>query len=170
MKDICLIVAVDDKHGFAKNNEIPWTIKEDLKHFQRITTQTENHNLKNTVIMGKQTFLSLNQKPLKNRLNIVLTSQKFHNILCATSLKNAIDYCMLDEDIESIFIIGGENVYREALENYPIRLIYKTHIQGDFSCDKFLPPLINYELYCHTPWKQQDNYTYRYESWKPRET
>jgi dihydrofolate reductase len=170
MKDILLIVAVDDKYGFAKNNTIPWKIKEDLLHFQRITTSIQNKNLQNAVIMGRQTFLSLNQKPLKNRLNIVLTSQKFNNVLCASSLKNAIDYCMIDEDIESIFIIGGENVYSEALQNYPIRILYKTHVQGDFLCDKFLPSLTNHELYCYTPWKQKNEYIYRYESWKMRET
>lgn len=170
MKDIYLIVALDDKYGFAKENDIPWKIKEDLLNFQRITTQTSNQNLQNAVIMGRQTFLSLKQKPLKNRTNIILTSQKFNNVLCATSLKNAIDYCMLEDEIESIYIIGGENVYREALQNYPIRMIYKTHVQGDFSCDKFLQPFSKYEIYCHTPWKQENEYVYRYESWKLRET
>jgi dihydrofolate reductase len=170
MKDILLIVAVDDKYGFAKENAIPWKIKEDLQHFQRLTTSTQNKNLQNAVIMGRQTFLSLNQKPLKNRLNIVLTSQKFNNVFCAASLKNAIDYCMIDEEIESIFIIGGENVYSEALRDYPIRIIYKTHVQGDFSCDKFIAPFNNHELYCYTHWKQENEYIYRYESWKMRET
>ena len=169
MKDILLIVAVDDKYGFAKENTIPWKIKEDLYHFQRLTTTTQNKNLQNAVIMGRQTFLSLNQKPLKNRLNIVLTSHKFNNVFCATSLKNAIDYCMISDEIESIFIIGGENVYNEALQNYPIRIIYKTHVQGDFECDKFIAPFNNHELYNYTPWKQEAEYVYRYESWKMRE-
>ena len=64
------IVAVDLKNGISKNGAIPWTSKKDMSHFYKKTTG-------NIVIMGRTTYFSIPQerRPLKNRLNIVLTSQ-----------------------------------------------------------------------------------------------
>jgi len=167
MKDISLIVAIDSKNGFAKNNTIPWFIKEDLKTFQRITTSTQVFSSQNAVIMGRRTFESLNYQPLKNRVNIVLTSTKIKNVLCYSSLKEAIDYCTLDENIEKIFIIGGENVYNEALNNFQIETIYKTQVQGDFKCDKFFILPNNFKLLSVSMWNNENinKNTFRYEIW-----
>ena len=64
------IVAVDLHNGIAKNGSIPWTSKKDMTHFYKKTTG-------NIVIMGRNTFFSIpeERRPLKNRLNIVLTGQ-----------------------------------------------------------------------------------------------
>lgn len=55
---ISLIVAFDNNNAIGKNNEIPWHLSEDLKRFKSIT-------MGHTVIMGKNTWLSLPFKPLK---------------------------------------------------------------------------------------------------------
>jgi dihydrofolate reductase len=60
------IVAYDINKGISKNDSIPWNIPEDMKFFKNTT-------LKNVVIMGKNTFASLNYNPLKDRLNVVIT-------------------------------------------------------------------------------------------------
>ncbi len=63
---ISIIVAVSDDLGIGKDNELLWTISDDLKRFKSLTYG-------NTVIMGKKTWESLPRKPLPGRKNIVLT-------------------------------------------------------------------------------------------------
>jgi len=64
------ILAIDLLNGLAKNEKIPWKSKTDMIFFK-------NKTLENTVIMGSKTLLSLpNSKPLKNRINIVITNEK----------------------------------------------------------------------------------------------
>ena len=62
-----LVVAMDVDGCIGSNNTIPWSLPEDLKHFKELT---EN----NIVIMGRKTFESLPNGPLKNRMNIVISS------------------------------------------------------------------------------------------------
>ena len=76
-----IIVARNSTNGIGMNNSIPWeTNKEDLKFFQRMTTN-------NIVIMGRNTWESLPNKPLKNRINIVLTSEPIAGVLTFKSIK-----------------------------------------------------------------------------------
>ena len=62
-----LIAAHDQNNIIGYNNEIPWNLPEDLRRFRELT-------LNNIVIMGRKTFESIS-KPLKNRINIVITRQ-----------------------------------------------------------------------------------------------
>ena len=70
-----LIVAYCDKNGIGCNNDIPWKIVDDLKHFKTITTTHGKTN--NIVIMGRNTWESIpyNYRPLSNRYNFVLSSK-----------------------------------------------------------------------------------------------
>jgi len=146
------IVAIDCKNGIGKNGTMPWHIKEDLQFFKKTT-------LNNVVIMGKNTFFSLstdtmNPKPLKDRLNIVLTSkpEKYvhycenHKNLVFTSNENIFTdlqksrdfilkcYKFLKPDFK-IFVIGGETLYTKFS---PLcSTIWVTHIQNDYECSKF---------------------------------
>ena len=94
-----IIVALCKKNnGIGINNEIPWTIKHDLKYFKNITTYKGDFNDQiNIVIMGRNTFESIPDKfkPLKNRINIVLTSGNFNydGVIFKKSLNEAIKYC-----------------------------------------------------------------------------
>jgi len=76
-----IIVACDSKRGIGLDGKIPWNIKEDIKHFRRITSNVPNdpyYNYINVVVMGRKTWNSIpdEYKPLENRLNIILTSNK----------------------------------------------------------------------------------------------
>ena len=64
------ILAIDSKNGISKNGVIPWKSKKDMSFFYNVTKR-------NVVIMGKNTYFSIPQeyRPLKNRLNIVYTSE-----------------------------------------------------------------------------------------------
>jgi len=145
--DINVIVAYSDNFIIGNNKDIPWKYDEDLKYFKNITTYVENKNKKNVVIMGNNTFISLNNKPLKNRINMVLTTKRitsdtndtnnsndtdqskelyFYNALC-----DCIDKCkelLYDDIIEKIFIIGGESIYEYFFKSYYYRFLNKVYI------------------------------------------
>jgi dihydrofolate reductase/thymidylate synthase len=135
---ITIIVCVDMKYGFAKNGTIPWKIDEDMNLFQDVTTR-KSFSSKNAVIMGKNTWLSL-PAPLKNRINIVV-SKTLHSISADYLVKefdDAIDICK-EQNSEQVFIIGGYEIYRQALEKSSPDYIYITKINYDYQCDLFFP-------------------------------
>ena len=116
---ISLIAAIDKKQGFAKDGKIPWHIPQDLKYFQNTTITTLNYNKQNAIIMGRITWESLPKKyrPLKNRLNIVISSQKIDHDLIFPTLQESLDYLETREDVESIFVVGGQKMYEEAINS-----------------------------------------------------
>lgn len=71
MLEINCIVCVDVKYGIEKNNMISWKIIEDIQYFNKIITQNDYIDSKNSIIMGKNTYLSIG-KELNNRYNYVL--------------------------------------------------------------------------------------------------
>jgi dihydrofolate reductase len=109
---ISLIVAVARNGVIGKSTgEMSWHVSEEFKHFKETT---KGH----PVLMGRKTFETLG-KPLKERLNIVLTKNPgyktaFNDVLIFTSLDEAVDYCRKN-NFEKIFIIGGAEIYKTAL-------------------------------------------------------
>ncbi|WP_300753451.1 dihydrofolate reductase [uncultured Brachyspira sp.] len=134
---VSLIAAVDLKNGIGLNGIMPWGhIKEDMQFFRSTTTGYP-------VVMGRVTFESLGGKPLPKRKNIVISSNidnevKYDNLFYDTSFENALSKLLL-EKYNQIFIIGGESIYKKALD-YADR-IYLTHIDKDYNCDRFFPEI-----------------------------
>lgn len=160
-KKLSMIVATSKNGCIGKNGKLIYNISSDLKNFKRLT---EN----NVVIMGKNTFESLPNGPLPNRLNIVLTTdiegyetkiEKFDNVLLFDSLEKAIEYVDTLENKE-VFVIGGGNVYKQAMQ-YASR-IYLTYVYNVAEGDTFFPKINDNE------WKmtcaiEKSDYIYRYE-------
>jgi len=134
MYKISIIVAIAENNAIGKNNELLWHIPEDLKRFKKLTTG-------HTVVMGKNTYLSLPIKPLPNRRNIVISDNKsdnFEGCEMAFSIKEAIN--KFDQDKEN-FIIGGGMVYRSFL---PLAdKLYITKVHKSFDADTFFPDIDN---------------------------
>ncbi|WP_157153289.1 dihydrofolate reductase [Brachyspira murdochii] len=134
---VSLIAAVDSKNGIGLNGVMPWGhIKEDMQFFRTTTTGYP-------VVMGRVTFESLGCKPLPKRKNIVISSSinngfQYDNLFFDTSFENAL-YKLLLEKYNQIFIIGGESIYKKALDYADI--IYLTHIDKDYNCDRFFPEM-----------------------------
>ena len=109
---ISLIVAIAQNGVIGKSNgEMSWHVKEEFQHFKNTT-------LGHPIIMGRKTFETLG-KPLKGRLNIVVTRNKsyktdYDEVIIKSSLQNAIEYCR-ESDPEKIFIIGGGEIYKQAI-------------------------------------------------------
>ena len=128
---ISIIAAVAKNRAIGYENKLIYWLPNDLKRFKALTTG-------HTIIMGRNTFLSLPKGALPNRRNIVLTrSQKaFPECDVYASLEDALAHCNQDEDV---YIIGGASVYRQAL---PLadRLCLTEIDDTPENADTFFPP------------------------------
>lgn len=135
-----IIVACTTNGGIGKNGMIPWNAPLDLKFFYNITT-FKPEDKTNVLIMGRRTYESIGNKPLKKRLNIVVskTLTPQNDIIIANDLKSALNICNNYINIYKIFIIGGVELYKEALINDNCSKIHLTYIKNNFDCDVFFP-------------------------------
>jgi dihydrofolate reductase len=135
-----IIVACTMNGGIGKNKTIPWSSPSDLKHFYNITTLKPKDKI-NILIMGRRTFESIGNKPLKNRLNIVIsnTLNKNNDIIIANNFEHALNITKDIINVNKIFIIGGVQLYTEALKHEECFKIHLTLIKNDIDCDVFFP-------------------------------
>ena len=128
-----IIVAVSENLAIGRAGDMPWHISADLKYFKRTT---QGH----TVVMGRRTWESIGCRPLPGRRNIVVsrTMAAGEGYEVASSLKQAIKMTAADGDI---FIMGGGQLYREAL---PLAdRLYVTHVHTTVDDADTFFPLIN---------------------------
>ena len=135
---VSLIVAIAANNGIGKNNDLLWHLPNDMKYFKE---KTLNH----TIITGRKNYISIPEKyrPLVNRTNIVLTRNadfKEEGCIVKHNMQDAIEYALDIED-EEIFIIGGGQIYQEALEEHLIDRMYVTHVHETFEADTFFPKI-----------------------------
>ena len=125
-----IIVAIAKNHAIGKDNKLLWYLPNDLKHFKDVTSG-------HTVIMGRKTFDSVG-KPLPRRRNIVVTRQAITIEGCevVNTIEAALALCA---DEAEVFIVGGAEIYRQAL--HLTNRIYLTLIDQDFDGDTFFPEL-----------------------------
>lgn len=130
MTIISLIAALDEAGGLGYNNQLLCHLPADLQHFKAIT-------LGKPIIMGRKTFDSIG-KPLPGRLNIVLSRSEFtsEGILISESLNEALNQV---EDQPEIMIIGGEQLFTEAIDR--ANRLYITRIHHLFSADVYFPQI-----------------------------
>ena len=142
-----LVVAADEGGGIGKNGELPWRLPGDLAFFRRQTTATLDQKKRNAVIMGRRTWESVPDRfrPLPSRLNVVVTHDPNYDTagkaIVATSLEDVLSRARAAPDIETLFIIGGGVLYRDALAHPACQTVYLTRIEGHRDCDAFFPPL-----------------------------
>ena len=124
---IKMIAIVDSCFGVAKNGEIPWSFKEDREFFRQKT-------IGQTVIMGKNTFLSLPNGQLPNRKNCVISSK-----LCGVEGVNF--YTNIDECVKenpNAWIIGGAQIYDYVLRQKIVKHALLTIVQKNWNADLFI--------------------------------
>ena len=107
--EIILIAAVSKDKVIGKQGGIPWKIKEDLSFFKEKT-------LNSPIIMGRATYESIG-RPLPDRLNIVMTRsvKNTEGVTEVTSADKAIEAASINGDSSRVYIIGGQNIYKEFL-------------------------------------------------------
>lgn len=148
-----IIVAIGKNNEIGKKNKLIWHIPEDLKNFKKITTGK-------TVVMGRKTYESIG-RALPNRKNIILTRNfniKYdENIEVYNDLENFID--KYKNNNEEIFIIGGEEIYKEFLKRDIVEKLYISHV--DFQCEDADAYFLQID---YRKWKKQSEN--QYDNWK----
>ncbi|MDX9845901.1 MAG: dihydrofolate reductase [Tenuifilaceae bacterium] len=131
MRKVSIIVAVAQNNVIGNNNQLIWHIPDDLKRFKALTM---GHH----IIMGRKTWESIG-RPLPGRTSIVVTRNKNFDAPGAQragSLEEAIAFSSSDAEV---FIIGGGELYRQALPMAD--RIYLTKVHRDFEGDVSFPEL-----------------------------
>ena len=130
-----LIAAVDKNWAIGKNNQLLVRIPADQKFFRETTTGK-------VVVMGRKTLESFpNGLPLKNRTNIVLTRDKNYKVKDAIVL-HSMDELMVElekYDSDDIYIIGGEKIYAQLVDQCDVAHI--TKIDYEYDADAYFPNL-----------------------------
>lgn len=124
-----IIFAIDAKGGYGKDMSIPWKNKDDMQNFRQKTQDS-------VIIMGKNTWLSLPQRPLEKRINIVVSKSLCDYPLTFGSLSEALKVAKSFQ--KEIFIIGGASLIYEALRNKEFNKLYLTILDDQYECDRFL--------------------------------
>lgn len=135
---VSAIAAVAENGVIGRNGDLPWHLPDDLKYFQRIT---KGHH----VITGRKNYESIPEKyrPLKDRVNIVVTRNAAYDAPGARvvdSLAAGLEIAQRANDVEA-FIIGGGQIYREALTMRLVDRLYLTIIHSAVEGDTHFPPL-----------------------------
>ena len=137
---VSAIVAASDNLCIGQDNDLPWHIPEDLKHFKTVT-------MGKPIVMGRKTFESIVTrlgKPLPGRDNIVVSRSNFEaeGVVVCSSIESAIEAAKelaADKGFDEIFIGGGAQIYEAALPHTD--RIYLTRVHMVVNGDAFFPVL-----------------------------
>lgn len=159
---IIIIAAIGLNNELGKDNDLIWHLPADLKRFKKVTSG-------HAIIMGRNTFESIG-KPLPNRRSIIITrntSYKKEGCDVVHSLEEAIN---LIKDQKNAFIIGGAQIYKEAIEKQLVDQLDITKVHQNFEADVFFPTIEQ------TVWEEiseetflpddKNQYTYSFISYK----
>lgn len=129
---ITIIAAFGKNYELGKDNDLIWHLPADLKRFKRTTT---GHH----ILMGRNTFESIG-KPLPNRTSVIITRNDNYfmdGCLVANSLEEAIDLA----EGNNAFIIGGAQIYKQALESDLVDKLDVTIVHQNFEADVYFPEI-----------------------------
>jgi len=167
--ELTLIAALAKNNVIGKDGQTPWYIPEDLQRFKLLTVGYP-------VIMGRKTYESIPEKvrPLKKRLNVVLTQQDDYNsngIYVVHSLEDALSSLQekrpFQEEInyDRAFVIGGGSIYREAL---PLaNRLELTHVHKEYEGDTLFPK-VNFDEWVETEHLERNGYSFSTYIRKPK--
>lgn len=135
---ISIIVAIDEKRGIGKNNDLLFRIPED---HMRVRTVTREHPL----VMGRKTFESLGRL-LPKRTHIVITRDpkslahlSYQPHVIVSSIEEGIEEAKKAPGSDEIFIFGGGQIFKEAIEKDLVDRLYLTIVKGNYGADAFFP-------------------------------
>lgn len=121
---------MDRNNLIGHKNSLPWNLPSDMNHFKQMTTGK-------SVLMGRLTYESIG-RPLQNRNNIILTSNKslkIDNVTFVYSIYSILSLFQFSQN--ELFVIGGSSIYEQFVP-YANKL-YITHIDSAFFGDSYFP-------------------------------
>lgn len=130
---VTIIAAIAKNNALGKDNDLIWHLPADLKRFKKITSG-------HYILMGRNTFESIG-RPLPNRTTVIITRNEDYvknGCFIANSLEEALNIAEADEQI---YIIGGAQIYKYALENNLADALEITLVHQDFEADAFFPEI-----------------------------
>lgn len=131
-----LIVAMDNERGIGKNNDLMWHLPADMKFFKETTSG-------HIVVTGRKNYDSIPERfrPLPNRENAVLTRNPDYDAPGAVVFAS-LDECLKryeNETERTVFIIGGGQIYKEAMDSGVVDELFITHVNHVYGADTFFP-------------------------------
>lgn len=161
---IISILNCDKEYGIGKKNGLLFELKEDMRYFRKTT-------LNHVVAMGENTLLSFpNQKPLKNRTNIVLSSDFTHNYEDVINVHDFQQFLNVVDNYskrEDVYIIGGASMYRQMLPY--VDYVYLTKVDAVGHAEVFFVNIDedeNFEVVSESEPVQDGDYTIRFVVYK----
>lgn len=133
---IALIVAMDNERGIGKNNDLMWHLPADMKFFKETTSGQ-------IVVTGRRNYDSIPERfrPLPNRENAVLTRNLDYEApgaLIFSSLQDCLKHYETEKE-RTVFIIGGGQIYKEAMTLDVLDELFITHVNHSYGADTFFP-------------------------------
>tara|TARA_Y100000385_G_scaffold85011_1_gene87219 strand:- start:2302 stop:2820 length:519 start_codon:yes stop_codon:yes gene_type:complete len=160
------VVAMSNNWVIGVNNDLPWSLKDDLAHFKKYTTGK-------IIVMGRKTYESIG-RPLPNRVNYVISStlKDIEGVSIFTSLEDAIEAAKiynLDQEIANeVAIIGGGYLFRDSIDSFNKLIL--TRVDCSIDGDVYYPEIdfSNWELISSDEFlKNEDNqYDFAVETYK----
>lgn len=156
MPKISMIAAIaKENRALGKDGNLIYKISDDLKRFKEIT-------LGHVVIMGRKTFESIG-RPLPSRINIVVTKDPNYppeGIIVVHSLEEALRLGGLKEERGEVFIIGGGQIYREAIDKAD--KLYLTIVEGNPQADTFFPDYSDFKKVVFEERRESEGLKYKF--------
>ena len=136
MTEYIIVVAIAQNGVIGKEGRLPWHLPSDLRHFKKTT-------MGNPLLMGRKTFESIG-KPLPGRDNLVLTRNRewsFPGCITLNNIEESVDFC---RKYEKVFIIGGGDIFRIALDITDVIIV--TRLKREVEGDVFFPEIKSSEF------------------------
>lgn len=159
-RELTIIVAATTRSmGIRLGGTLPWALRKDMEYFARVTKRTPESlpsEARNTLIMGRKTWESIPEKfrPLQDRFNIVVSrtmpeTREGSELQITSSLQSASSEALRGKT----FIVGGAEIYRQALELPNCNRILLTRVLDDFETDVAFPVVLDPSF--SGSWKQK---------------
>lgn len=159
---VSIIAAIDEKRGLGKDNKMMWHIKDDLVHLKNLTKDK-------IVVLGRKTYESMifyydkSGRPLPGKIYIVITRDQNYkptrdNVIVANSLEEALSKYPDDE----IFITGGGEIFRQAMEKNLVDRLYLTLVEGNYDADTFFPDYSMFDKIINRESREENGIKFEY--------
>lgn len=166
---ISAVVAVTPNYGIGMSGVLPWIaagvrLPQEMAYFKKVTSETSSPEFINAVLMGRRTWegISENFRPLRGRINLVATSNASwaehlpSGVYQVTGLQHAIDLAASGAfgRIERVVVIGGAQLFEDAMFHPLCDAFHVSFVQQDFECDTFLSPATVSALKALSPYSE----------------
>ncbi|XP_069809072.1 dihydrofolate reductase-like [Dendropsophus ebraccatus] len=147
-KPIKLIAAAGNNMGIGYKGHLPWDLPNEFQYLLNTITTVKEPGKKNLLVWGRKSFEGFDEKllPLPNTIIALLTRQisdlpKHTHYICRDEeeVVKLVSSPLLYDEIETLWVLGGVECYKNMMKHPWCNHIYFTHIMADFECDIFFP-------------------------------